>query len=211
MKDCPENEDLTEIKLVLIGEQAVGKSSILKRFCDNDFGLNMIGTSGVDFRSKIVKIDNKSVKLIIYDTAGQQRFKSITKNFYRCSNGIILVYDISDKITFDNLKEWIKTVKKNADSSVEIVIVANKTDLEKQVSTEQGKSFALENSIDYIETSAKSGSCIHELFDLIVHNILKKEVSVDKKDESPKLMHETKIKQVNKNNSKRSNQGCCFA
>ncbi len=211
MKDCPDNEEMTEIKLVLIGEQAVGKSSILKRFCDNDFGLNMIGTSGVDFRSKIVKIDNKSVKLIIYDTAGQQRFKSITKNFYRCSNGIILVYDISDKITFDNLKEWIKTVKKNADSSVEIVIVANKTDLEKQVSTEQGKSFALENSIDYIETSAKSGSCIHELFDLIVHNILKKEVSVDKKDESPKLMHETKIKQVNKNNSKRSNQVCCFA
>ncbi len=211
MKDCPDNEEMTEIKLVLIGEQAVGKSSILKRFCDNDFGLNMIGTSGVDFRSKIVKIDNKSVKLIIYDTAGQQRFKSITKNFYRCSNGIILVYDISDKITFDNLKEWIKTIKNNADSSIEIVIVANKNDLEKQVSTEQGRFFAIENSVEYIETSAKSGSCINELFDLIVHNILKKEDTVEKKEESPKIMPETKRKQMNKNYLKRSNQGCCFA
>ena len=194
------------IKLVIIGELAVGKSSILMRFCDNEFGLNMIGTSGVDFRTKMINIEQRDIKLSIYDTAGQSRFKSITKHFFVGAKGIIVVYDTSDKATYDNLKEWMKTIKDNASEFVEIMLVGNKIDLPKQVSSDEGKAYAKENTVNFVETSAKTGTGVEKLFDSIVKNIIKRD-EMKEKNESAKslLINIVKDDDGKKNKSK----GCC--
>ena len=197
-------EEPKSIKLVIIGELAVGKSSILMRFCDDEFGLNMIGTSGVDFRTKLIKIGSSEIKLCIYDTAGQSRFKSITKHFFQDADGIIVVYDTSDKATYDNLKEWIKTIKENARESVEITIVGNKIDLPKQVSSDDGKAYAKLNNVNFVETSAKNGTGVEKLFDSIVNNILKRHEINEKNELAKNIL----INKVSDNEKKNKSKGC---
>lgn len=207
----PNDCDETGIKIILIGEQAVGKSSLLMRYCDNNFALNMIGTAGVDFRKKLVKVDDKEIKLTIFDTAGQQRFRSITKHFYQGAKGIILVYDASDKATFDKLKDWIKTIKDNADDGVETILVANKIDLERQVSIEDGKNFSNEVKIPVVETSAKSGLNVDRLYETLMRNIVKKD-SLRKEIDNEKIENDKRIVvniQAEDKGDKKKANGCC--
>jgi Ras-related protein Rab-1A len=200
------DENTAGIKLMLIGEQAVGKSSVLMRYCDNDFNLNMIGTAGVEFRKKDVKIDDQTIKVTIFDTAGQQRFRSITKHFYQGCKGIMLLFDASDKVTFENLKEWLKTIKDNAEEGVEVVLVANKIDLPRQVSTEEEKKFSDEVKIPIVDTSAKTGLNVEKAFETLIRNIVKKQNKPKEGEKKEEQKIEIKPQEPEK---KEKASGCC--
>jgi len=148
-------------KLLLLGNSTVGKSALMMRFSDDSFKASFISTVGIDFKMKTIVIDGKRVKIQIWDTAGQERFRTITKTYYRGAHGYILVYDITNQESFDNMKYWLGEIKKNGNEGVPKIIVGNKCDLEEQriVSTEEGSKFAQEKQIPFIETSAKDGSC----------------------------------------------------
>jgi small GTP-binding protein len=203
-----ENEEYT--KIIIIGEQAVGKSSLIMRYVDSDFDLNMIGTAGVDFRKKQINIDGKDIKLMIFDTAGQQRFRSITKNFYRECHGVLLVYDVSDAHSFANLKEWLSSIKQHADEGVEILLVGNKIDLPRQVQTDEGKQFSKESNVPLIETSAKTGQGVEKSFETLIRNIINNNNEKLKKSEKEKENANIKVN-IDEDESKKKKKasGCC--
>ena len=177
-------------KIVMIGDSGVGKSCILLRFADDKFNENFYATIGVDFRFKNITIDNKSVKLqiviIIYyyiifiqwDTAGQERFKTITSAYYRGAHGVIIVYDVSDKKTFEHIKDWIEDINKYTDSNPIKLIVGNKCDLvnEKQVTEEDKNLLKKQTGIDIIETSAKNSFKITEAMEMITKKLMERNI-----------------------------------
>ncbi|KAA0152792.1 hypothetical protein FNF27_06561 [Cafeteria roenbergensis] len=151
-------------KLVLIGDSGVGKSCLLLRFSDDNFVDSFISTIGVDFRFKSVKIDSKNVKLQIWDTAGQERFKTITAAYYRGADGIILVYDVTNRESFDSIRKWVREVDRYASQHCKL-LVANKSDREdRKVSVEEGEALAEELGMPFIETSAKSANNVKAAF-----------------------------------------------
>ena len=144
-------------KIVMIGDSGVGKSCILLRFADDKFNENFYATIGVDFRFKNVMVDDKSVKLQIWDTAGQERFKTITSAYYRGADGIIIVYDITDRNSFAHIKDWLDDVNKYTDDNPLKIIVGNKIDLikDKQINNNDMKTMTAQTGIEIIECSAK--------------------------------------------------------
>jgi small GTP-binding protein len=159
-------------KLLVIGDGTCGKSSILNRYIDNSFYQNYISTIGVDFKIKLVDINNKLVKFQIWDTAGQERFKSITTSYYRGVIGIMLIYDVSNKETFNNIDNWISDINKFAPPEVLIVLVGNKSDSNKrQVMIEEGINKANNLGIPFIETSAKDNINIEKPFEIIADKL----------------------------------------
>lgn len=156
------------IKIILIGNGSVGKTCIGMRYANNMFSTSYIATIGVDFQVKNVKHDGKDVKLQIWDCAGQSRFKSITKSYYRGAHVIILVYDITDTKSFEAVTDWIDAIKNNADEYVQKILIGNKTDLGKGkrvVTYEMGKNLAEKLKIPFFECSAKTGYQINEIFE----------------------------------------------
>src|SRR3972149_1021421 len=129
------------IKLLIIGDSGVGKSSILLQFVENTFTDNFISTIGIDFRVRTIVIDEKRIKLQVWDTGGQERFKTITKAYYRGAMGIILVYDVTDETSLLNIKEWIDDIKTSitSDTTSDIVIMANKCDLDNKMAVDYTK------------------------------------------------------------------------
>lgn len=117
-------------KFVIIGSSCVGKSSILKRFADDEFEDSYISTIGIDFRFKSIVIDECFIKLQIWDTAGQERFRAITNAYYRGAQGAIIVYDLTKSRTFDNLSKWLSELRDNAEPDITIMLLGNKCDLE---------------------------------------------------------------------------------
>ena len=136
------------------------------QFSDQTFNENFISTIGVDFKIRTIELNEKPMKVQIWDTAGQERFHSITSNYYHGSNAIIVVYDISNRDSFENLKKWIEDVEHYASSRVCKIIVGNKSDLEdkRAVSTDEGQDFAKALGVPFMETSAKTSYNINELF-----------------------------------------------
>ena len=158
-------------KFVIIGDSGVGKSCILTRFADDYFTESFISTIGVDFRFKIIKIKNPStnetmnIKLQIWDTAGQERFRNITSTYYRSSDGLIMVYDISYRQSFDNISYWIEEAKKYIYEYIPIIIIGNKSDcLDRKVSFDELKNFAEKHHVLYLETSARDNINIDTIF-----------------------------------------------
>ncbi|KAL8554034.1 hypothetical protein ACS0TY_002317 [Phlomoides rotata] len=128
-------------KLLLIGDSSVGKSCLLLRFADDSYVDSYISTIGVDFKIRTVELDGKTIKLQIWDTAGQERFRTITSSYYRGAHGIIIVYDVTEMESFNNVKQWLNEIDRYANDSVCKLLVGNKCDLveSKVVSTETGK------------------------------------------------------------------------
>ena len=153
-------------KLLLIGDSGVGKSCLLLRFADDTYTESYISTIGVDFKIRTVELDGKVVKLQIWDTAGQERFRTITSSYYRGAHGIIVVYDVTDQESFDNVKQWLSEIDRYASESVNKLLVGNKADLESQkvVDTATAKAFADEAGIPFLETSAKSATNVEQAF-----------------------------------------------
>lgn len=163
-------------KILIIGDSGVGKSSILLKYVDDLFIDSYISTIGVDFKIKTVPIDGQPVKLQIWDTAGQERFRTITSSFYRGSNGIIMVYDVSNQESFDNIMKWLNEINKYATDDVVKLLVGNKCDLESQreVSYKTGKALANELNVPFIETSAKDYKFVNQAFTIMINEIKKK-------------------------------------
>ena len=158
-------------KVLLIGDSSVGKTSMTMRFTKNIFSQSFITTIGIDFVTKILDCDGNKVKLQIWDTAGQERFRAITTSYYRGADVIIIVYDVCDESSFENVKNWIVSIKasiKDLGKDLSgIILVGNKIDMitYRQVSYEDGVNLAKQYKIPFFECSAKKGTCIDELFD----------------------------------------------
>ena len=145
-------------KYIIVGNPSVGKSCLLERFLNNKYSNEYNLTVGVEFGAKTIKLQNGSaIKLQIWDTAGQENFKSITRGYYRSAAVAIIVFDISDRQSFLDIETWLKECKINGNQQMTLVLVGNKSDLEnqRQVSYEQGKKFSEDNGMVYFETSAK--------------------------------------------------------
>ena len=161
-------------KVLLLGDSTVGKTCFLLKYTDKVFKEVHMTTVGLDYRLKSMTLKNgKNVKLQIWDTAGQDRFRSITKNYYKGAQGIIVIYDITNFASFDNVKNWISQIREEVTSNVVIYIAGNKTDLEEQrkIQTEEGKNLAEEYGFHFVETSAKNGTNINEAFEDLVERI----------------------------------------
>lgn len=160
-------------KLLLIGDSGVGKTCVLFRFSEDQFNSTFISTIGIDFKIRTIELEGKKVKLQIWDTAGQERFRTITTAYYRGAMGIMLVYDITNMKSFDNIKNWIRNIEEHASGDVEKMILGNKCDMEEKrvVSQEKGQMLALEYGIKFLETSAKAGDNIEKAFFTMARDI----------------------------------------
>ena len=170
-------EELLKLKLIVVGNQGTGKSCILNRFINDSFDENYQATIGLDFHSKIVTIHNQDIRLILYDTAGQEKFRSLIPMYIREAQIILLIYDITNKNSFDSIPNWMEEISEVKKNDIIYALVGNKIDLEKQraVSFEEGKKFADENKLLFQEVSAKSGANIGNLFEVqIYENIYNK-------------------------------------
>ncbi|XP_022089793.1 ras-related protein Rab-10-like isoform X2 [Acanthaster planci] len=166
------------LKLIVVGDSFVGKSAIVGRF------VNMIdptqrqfhSTIGIDFKIKTVELQGKKIKLQIWDTAGQERFHTITTSYYRGAMGIMLVYDITQEKTFDNIAKWLRNIQEHANEDVEKMLLGNKCDMEdkRMISKERGENIARENGIKFLETSAKANVNVEKAFMTLAEDILKK-------------------------------------
>ncbi|CAN4080504.1 unnamed protein product [Withania somnifera] len=153
-------------KVVLIGDSAVGKSQLLARFSRNEFSLDSKATIGVEFQTRTLEIDHKTVKAQIWDTAGQERYRAVTSAYYRGSVGAMLVYDITKRQSFDHVARWLEELRVHADKNIVIMLVGNKTDLGslRAVPTEDAKEFAEKENLFFIETSALEATNVDTAF-----------------------------------------------
>lgn len=169
-------------KLLLIGDSGVGKTCLLFRFSEDAFNSTFISTIGIDFKIRTIELDGKKIKLQIWDTAGQERFRTITTAYYRGAMGIMLVYDITNEKTFENIKNWIRNIEEHAAPDVQKMILGNKCDMndKRVVSRERGEQLALEYGIRFMETSAKASMNVEESFYILSGDI---KAHIDKKME----------------------------
>ena len=180
----------TVYKVLLLGDTTVGKTCFLMKYTDKTFQDIHMATIGLDYRLKTMKLKSgKDIKLQIWDTAGQDRFRAITKNYYKGSHGIILIYDVTNLQTFENVKNWVNQIREETTNNVIIYIAANKIDMdtERKVTKEEGEKLAQELGFPFVETSAKSGININETFDDLVERIDKVFGNIPQKPNKNKL------------------------
>ncbi|KAJ8466760.1 hypothetical protein OPV22_029312 [Ensete ventricosum] len=160
-------------KIVLIGDSGVGKSNILSRFTRNEFCLDSKSTIGVEFATKTLQVEGKTIKAQIWDTAGQERYRAITSAYYRGAVGALLVYDITKKQTFDNIQRWLRELRDHADSNIVIILAANKSDLKhlRAISEGEGQVLAEQEGLSFLETSALESLNVEKAFQTIITEI----------------------------------------
>ena len=163
-------------KVLLLGDSTVGKTCFLMRFTENTFQEIHMSTIGLDYRFKKMTLENQEVATVqIWDTAGQDRFRAITKNYYKGAHGILLIYDVTNQKSFDNVKNWVGQIRENASEKAIIYIVGNKVDdsTHRVVSKEQGEETAKEFNLKFFEASAKEDINIAPTFQALVNDIYK--------------------------------------
>uniref|UniRef100_A0A4W5QHG9 small monomeric GTPase n=1 Tax=Hucho hucho TaxID=62062 RepID=A0A4W5QHG9_9TELE len=163
--------------VVLIGDSGVGKSNLLSRFTRNEFNLESKSTIGVEFATRSIHVEGKTVKAQIWDTAGQERYRAITSAYYRGAVGALLVYDIAKHLTYENAERWLKELQDHADSNIVIMLVGNKSDLRhlRAVPTDEAKALAEKHGLSFLETSALDSSNVELAFQTIltaIYNIV---------------------------------------
>eukprot|EP01132_Coremiostelium_polycephalum_P002744 gene2744-3407_t len=181
-------------KCVVTGPPSVGKSSLLLRYCEKQFSSDITSTIGVDFQSEIIEIDGLSIKIEIWDTAGQESLRAITQNYYRGAQIALLVYDISNRQSFQYLGSWLEEIAQMASPYIVTLLIGNKNDIadRRVVTYEEGEQFARENNLIFFEASAKSNSNVEKAFESATRQVLGlikegKLVIVDKKPQAVKL------------------------
>ena len=200
--------------LLIIGDATVGKTCILRRFAHDKFTSNYISTVGIDFFTKDVILDDKKIHIKIWDTAGQERYRSLTQGFFRKAEGIIIVYDITNESSFNNLKFWIDSIESNTNSQnskIPAIIIGNKIDiLERKVDKISAENFAKNKNYKYFEVSAKTGINIDESIKYLIKKVLKEENGNEKKKEDKKETKNIEIKKNDNNNDKTAQiKKCC--
>ncbi|TKR96296.1 hypothetical protein L596_010338 [Steinernema carpocapsae] len=153
----------------------VGKSNLLSRFTRNEFNLESKSTIGVEFATRSIQVEGKTVKAQIWDTAGQERYRAITSAYYRGAVGALLVYDIAKHVTYENVERWLKELRDHADQNIVIMLVGNKSDLRhlRAVPTDEAKAYAERNQLSFIETSALDSTNVEAAFTNILTEIYK--------------------------------------
>ena len=201
------HREIPEIKIILLGETAVGKTSIIKRFYDDEFNEFENSSITMSYVDKTIEIDNKKYKLIIWDTIGQETYRSISKLFLNETKIVILVYSIVNKASFENLTFWYNLYQEELGNEPVLGVAGNKADLfnNQEVTYEDAKSFADSKGAIFAEISAKEN---RQTIDVFMNNLVKAYISKNKKDLKP---DDTKIKLDNKKINKSNNNGCCHA
>jgi len=199
-------------KVVLIGDSGVGKSNLLSRFTRNQFNLESKSTIGVEFATRSIKVDAKTIKAQIWDTAGQERYRAITSAYYRGAVGALLVYDISKAVTYENVERWLNELRDHADSNIVIMLVGNKSDLRhlRAVTTEQAAALAEKHGLSFIETSALDSTNVELAFQRIlteIYNIVGGGKVLDKKEQQ--AIEETETVQITPTQEEKKSGGCC--
>ena len=164
-----------KIKIMVIGESKIGKTSLISRYCNNEFcGGAYLSTIGIDYQIKDLNIRKKKIRVQIWDTAGQERYRNIAKNYFQSSDGFIIVYDISSTESFEKLDYWIEQIKTNAKECIKMILFGNKCDIieERKVPKEDGEEYAKNNNIKFFEVSAKEGTNVTNAFETFVNDIL---------------------------------------
>ena len=188
-------------KILLLGDSEVGKSCFLMRYSDNVFVENYITTIGLDYKLKNVKLDSgKTIKVQLWDTAGQDKYRTIAKNYFKGSHGILLLYDVTKQSSFQNIRDWIQDIREEVSQKAIIFLIGNKIDLvdKRKISKEKGIELAEEYKLPFFEASAKSGENVDEVFKALYKKI--SEVYGDLEKEMG-----TKLNKRKKNKPK-----CCF-
>ena len=169
--------------VLLVGDSSGGKTCFLLRYCDKSFQDVHLSTIGLDYRLKSMTLkNNKNIKLQIWDTAGQDRFRAITKNYYKGANGIILIYDVTNMQTYENVKNWISQIKEEASPNVIIYLVGNKIDVpdeQRLIKAEDGQKIADEFNLPFKEASAKDGTNVNEIFQELLEEIDEKYAKIE--------------------------------
>ena len=199
------------LRVLTIGDKTVGKSSIIIKYIDDKFDENIKSTLGIDYKTKIIQKGDNLIKVTIYDTAGEEKYRDLIKNYYNGSNGILLIYDITNRNSFDDLNYWLEELKKNCNlNNLYIYLVGNKTDLEKkrQVSYDEAKNFADMKKIPYIEISAKTGDNIDKLFNNFIKGTITCIIEQKKKDSSF-LKESFKLSFLDKDEKTIKDKQCC--
>ena len=195
-------------KVLLLGDTTVGKTCFLMKYTDKTFQDIHMATIGLDYRLKSMKLKSgKNIKLQIWDTAGQDRFRAITKNYYKGSHGIILIYDVTNIQTFENVKSWVNQIREEASTNVIIYIAANKIDMEEErkVSKEEGEEKAKYHNVAFLETSALNGTNIEKAFQELINDVYHNNKGDFKKDVN--LLLDDKGMDISE--PKKEEKGCC--
>ncbi len=207
-------ENIQIFKIVLIGDTGVGKSSMMRRYFDNQFSVNFYATVGVDYRSTEITIKNKIAKIQVWDTAGQERFRNITSSYYRNANCFIMVFDITNRNSFNNLNYWYGEIQKNKSLDPLIILIGTKKDLkdERHVYIEDIKKFYEEKDIKYFEISSKENEGIYFIFDYITDIMFEKFPNGNENNGEKKYVVIEKKHNINdrNNNNEKKNRSCCF-
>ena len=182
-----DKKKIFDAQIITLGEGKVGKTSLIFRYIDDTFTLDYLSTIGIDSKVKKTKLKNgEDIKVKLFDTAGQERFKSITINYIKKANGILLVYDLTDEESFKKIETWYENLSRDSNNILPIVLIGNKSDLKEDrvVSTEEGKELAKKLKIEnhFFETSCKDGENVHEAINDLVQQIYDK---FGNKDENP--------------------------
>eukprot|EP00164_Ancoracysta_twista_P000139 GFYU01000204.1.p1 GENE.GFYU01000204.1~~GFYU01000204.1.p1 ORF type:complete len:203 (-),score=78.03 GFYU01000204.1:438-1046(-) len=193
-------------KLLLIGDSGVGKSCLLLRFADDTYTESYISTIGVDFKIRTIDLEGKTIKLQIWDTAGQERFRTITSSYYRGAHGIIVVYDVTDQESFNNVRQWLHEIDRYACENVNKLLVGNKSDLttKRVVEYNTAKEFADSLGIPFLETSAKQSTNVEAAFMKMAGEI-KNRMATTPMMNKPK----DKIQVTDKTQAVKQGGGCC--
>jgi Ras-related protein Rab-1A len=203
------NKPQIKLKLLIIGDSSVGKTSMLLSYTDNYFPESHLATIGVEYKVKEIETDKYNISLQIWDTAGQERFRSITKSFFRNTNGIIFVYDVTCRKSFQSVKEWIKDSELH-DTGFEKILCGNKIDLKekREVNFDELEEFGMKKKIEVMEISARERINIDEAFQKIINLILNNKNDKEIIDEFGIKNNNNDIN-LDKNNTKKRKQGCC--
>ena len=182
-------------KILLLGDSTVGKTCFLLRYTDDTFLDLHMATIGLDYRLKTMILDDhKIVKVQLWDTAGQDKFRAITRNYYKGARGIILIYDVTNTKSYENIKKWINEIKEEISENVTIILIGNKIDneAERKISKEEGEKLANDFHVQFFETSAKTGEGINESVFYLVQKIVETDPEIKKRGKKLKIKNKKK-------------------
>ena len=197
------------LKILLVGDSSVGKTTLLLKYVDGKFSDSHITTIGVEYKDKPIILNNRNINLQIWDTSGQERYRSITKNFYRNADGILFVYDVTREETFTHIKDWLIS-SDECDKDFKKIIVGNKIDLERVVSKEKMENFGKAKNMKCYEVSAKTGEGLDDIFKAIAELILEGKSEEEIKEEFIIRPHSNStLSKDSKKEGQGKKKGCC--
>lgn len=167
------------IRLLMIGDSSVGKTSMVVRYDENNFSTKYMTTIGVDYRDKFIEVDGKKIKLQIWDTAGQERFRSLTANFFGKADGFVVCFDVSNRTSFTHVRNWIQDVQRHKRGHVDVCLCGCKSDVDfqfRQVAYQEAKNLADEFDVPYFEASAKNNTNVAQTFESLAEKVARRKL-----------------------------------